>query len=123
VRDDCELYQLITKLNAENSNKYVKKYGQGIVWSIEKFDEKNKNKDLTTKKTHIMISYNRNSRDICLRIKAELERLGHLVWIDVENIHGSTLEAMANAIEESKCVLICMTEDYKQSVYCRAVNK
>ena len=121
VRDDNELYELITKLNAENSNKYVKKYGQGIVWSIEKLNEMNKNKDFNSKKNHIMISYNRNSRPLCFKIKAELERLGHSVWIDVENIHGSTLEAMANAIEESKCVLICMTEDYKQSVYCRAV--
>ena len=68
-----------------------------------------------------MISYNRNSRPLCIKIKAELERLGHSVWIDIENIHGSTIEAMAKAIEESKCVLICMTEDYKQSVYCRAV--
>ncbi|CAF0704878.1 unnamed protein product [Brachionus calyciflorus] len=72
------------------------------------------------KQEHIMISYNRENRDICLKIKEELERDGHKVWIDVQDIRGSSLESMAKAIENSKCVLICMTEKYKQSPNCRA---
>lgn len=67
-----------------------------------------------------MISYNRGSRDLCLQIKAELEKCQFKVWIDVENISGSSLESMANAIENSFCILICMTEKYKQSPNCRA---
>jgi hypothetical protein len=69
---------------------------------------------------HIMISYNRDSRDLCLQIKGELESLGYRIWIDVEDIHGSSLESMAKAIEDSFCVLMCMTEKYKQSTNCRA---
>ena len=69
---------------------------------------------------HIMISYNRESRDLCLKIKAELEKLGHRVWIDVESIYGSSIESMANAIENSFVTLMCMTEKYKQSAPCRA---
>ena len=72
------------------------------------------------KKGHIMISYNRETRDLCLKIKQELHKMGYQVWIDVEDIHGSSLESMARAIENSACVLICMTEKYKQSPYCRA---
>jgi hypothetical protein len=56
---------------------------------------------------HVMISYNFASRDLCLNIKRELERMGHAVWIDVEAISGSSLESMANAVENAKCVLIC----------------
>lgn len=70
---------------------------------------------------HIMISYNSQSRSDCLKIKAELEQLGYSVWIDIENISGSSLEAMAKAIENSQCVLMCMSEKYKQSPNCRAV--
>lgn len=70
---------------------------------------------------HIMISYNRASRDLCLQIKAELEKLKFKVWIDVEDISGSSLESMANAIENSFCILVCMTEKYKQSPNCRWV--
>ena len=32
---------------------------------------------------HIMISYNKDSRELCLRVKEELQSLGWKVWIDV----------------------------------------
>ena len=48
-----------------------------------------------------------------------LESSGYKVWIDVEGIYGSSLEAMANAIETSCCVLVCITEKYKESSFCR----
>jgi hypothetical protein len=71
------------------------------------------------KEKHIMISYNRDAREICLNIKKELEKQGLNIWIDVESMHGSSLESMANAVEKSMCVLMCMTEKYKQSPFCR----
>jgi hypothetical protein len=65
------------------------------------------------KKKQIMISYNTQSREVCVKIKNALEQMGFAIWIDIENIHGSSLEAMAGAIENSDCILICMTEKYK----------
>ena len=48
-----------------------------------------------------------------------MESSGYKVWIDVEGIYGSSLEAMANAIETSCCVLVCITEKYKESIFFR----
>jgi hypothetical protein len=31
--------------------------------------------------------------DLCLKIKKELENDGHKIWIDVEDISGSSLES------------------------------
>ena len=70
-------------------------------------------------KKQIMISYNRESREICTKIKEELEKLNYNVWIDFEDIRGSSLESMALAIEESDAVLMGMTEKYKLSSNCR----
>ncbi len=56
------------------------------------------------KNNQIMISYNRESRDLVLKIKKELKTLGFKLWIDVENIRGSSLESMSLAIEESFCI-------------------
>lgn len=66
-----------------------------------------------------MISYNSKSRETCLKIKSELEKAGFRVWIDIESIYGSSLSAMAYAIETSFCVLMCVTEKYKESNFCR----
>ncbi|CAF0891184.1 unnamed protein product [Brachionus calyciflorus] len=90
----------------------------GCIWTVK--NKQNDNLILKQDKSeHIMISYNRETRDLCLKIKEELENKGHKIWIDVYDMHGSSLEAMAEAIEKSKCVLLCMTEKYKQSSNCR----
>jgi hypothetical protein len=45
--------------------------------------------------------------------------LHYNVWLDVDNINGGVLNSMADAVENSSIVLICMNEQYKQSYYCR----
>ena len=67
-----------------------------------------------------MISYNSASRDLCINIQEKLELNGFKVWIDINEIHGSSLESMANAIESSEYILICITEKYRQSLNCQA---
>jgi hypothetical protein len=44
---------------------------------------------------------------------------GFRVWIDVDQMCGSTLEAMASGIENASVVLICASENYKISPNCR----
>lgn len=97
----------------------------GIFWLVNKKSkeplfERSANLGQPDSNTHIIISYNRDSREVCLKIKEELEKSNFKVWIDVEEIHGSSLESMAKAIENSSCVLICMSEKYKMSSNCRA---
>jgi len=112
IKEDTKLYDLIQK--TENS-----KTCKGILMVIDnKFNNKKENKNL--QKKHIMISYNSKSREFCLELKKELERSGKKVWIDVENIAGSSIDSMAKAIEEAECVLVCMSEFYKASPNCRS---
>ena len=40
--------------------------------------------------------------------------------MDVDNMAGSTLQAMANAVEEADLVLVCFSQKYKNSQNCRA---
>ena len=41
-----------------------------------------------------------------------------MIWI-LRFAAGSTLEAMAKAVEKSSLVIICMTQKYKESPSCR----
>ena len=50
---------------------------------------------------------------IVLRIAASMRSRSLKVWMDTEMMSGSTLDAMAAAVEDAYCVLICMTERYK----------
>ena len=42
------------------------------------------------------------------------------VWMDIDQMGGSTLESMAKAVEQSRIVLMCMSQKYKNSPNCRA---
>jgi len=71
------------------------------------------------KKDHVLISYNTVSRELSLKIKEDLEKSGYKVWIDVNNVHGFSLDSMTESVENSVCMLICISEKYRQSISCR----
>ncbi|XP_072026208.1 uncharacterized protein [Amphiura filiformis] len=68
----------------------------------------------------IMLSYQWDSQQRVLQIKERLLHAGYRVWMDLTNLRGDILTAMAEAVEESDVILICMTEKYKNSKSCRA---
>ena len=54
-----------------------------------------------------------------LRIVSALQSRGYLVWVDTEQMKGSTVDAMALAVEGSAAVLIGVSRPYKESSNCR----
>jgi len=67
-----------------------------------------------------MISYSHKDEIICRQIYDELIKAGYRIWIDFDQMHGNVMDAMAQAIEQSNTILICMSEQYRRSNYCRA---
>jgi hypothetical protein len=111
---------LMINENEKSYEVFLKKVRQQIhLWS-GKNDVFVKNDARLSNEQHVMISYNTASRPLCLKIKEKLESLGFKIWIDVEQIHGSSLDSMAKAVENSSCFLMCVTEKYRQSVNCQA---
>merc|ERR1711969_191593 len=48
---------------------------------------------------HIMMSYNWDHQDVILRVVTWLQAHGYLVWVDTEQMKGSTVDTMALAVE------------------------
>ena len=68
---------------------------------------------------HVMLSYNWNHQDVVKRINKALKRRGYSVWIDIEKMQGSTVEAMANAVEDAAVMCYGISKAYKESTNCR----
>jgi len=68
---------------------------------------------------HIMLSYCWAQQPLVKEIAAGLKQAGYRIWLDIEQMAGSTLEAMASAVEGSCVVLVCMSRRYKESPNCR----
>ena len=53
------------------------------------------------------------------RIAKYLRDNGMTVWMDVDDMQGSTIETMAKAIEHADIFLMCYSHKYKYSNNCR----
>ena len=70
-------------------------------------------------KPQIMISYQWDSQTEVLKLYEALKDYGYKVWIDKEKVHGNILDRMAEGVEESSIILLCMTKKYEKSDNCK----
>ena len=68
---------------------------------------------------HVMASYNWDHQEVIMRVVGSLQSRGYLVWVDLEQMKGSTVDTMALAVEGSEVVLIGVSRAYKESSNCR----
>jgi hypothetical protein len=68
---------------------------------------------------HLMISYCWAQQDLVKRIRADLDVRGYKVWFDLEQMAGSTVVAMAEAIDGAYAVVYGISLAYKESQNCR----
>ncbi|CAF0830107.1 unnamed protein product [Didymodactylos carnosus] len=111
---------IITNTRDSAQSLLVQKNCEAILWTLNKTPHRRmssiQNRGF---QGHIMISYNRSCTAMCIKMRDRLKALHYNVWMDIDNINGGVLESMAEAVEKSSVVLICMNENYKQSYYCR----
>ncbi|XP_050407920.1 uncharacterized protein LOC126823259 [Patella vulgata] len=120
IKKDVSLIQLLTDLT-KNTVENVANAASGILWNIKDDKEKHENVKNSPAKSngHVMISYQWADQKKLIQISQMLSEAGYLVWMDIKDMEGSTLQAMADAVEKACVVLVCMSERYKESSNCR----
>lgn len=104
-----------------SANPEVQKAAAGALWEIEgKTARSNEDKTKETTGKHVMISYQWDAQEVLVEVKNKLQSSGYRVWMDLEQMGGSTLEAMAKAVENAAVVLVCVSQRYKESPNCRS---
>ncbi|CAF3332749.1 unnamed protein product [Rotaria sp. Silwood1] len=101
----------------------IRKSAHGILWNLEINHENRITSAISNEKTFdIMISYSHKDEIICKQIYNELINRGYRVWIDFDQMHGNVMDAMAEAIEQSNAVIICMSEEYRRNeIICKQI--
>jgi len=104
-----------------SANPEVQKAAAGALWEIEgKKARNNADKTEETTGNHVMISYQWDAQELLVEVKNKLQKSGYRVWMDLDHMGGSTLEAMAKAVENAAVVLVCVSQRYKESPNCRS---
>ena len=102
-----------------SENPEVQKAAAGTLWELEGKTARHSERMESTG-NHVMISYQWDSQEVLVEVKNRLQASGYRVWMDLEQMKGSTLEAMAEAVENASVVLVCVSRRYKESQNCRS---
>jgi hypothetical protein len=121
IRSNGSFMSTLIHLAKESDNEQMRKATNGILWNLELVHQDRPTSDIDDRFLFdIMISYSHKDQTICKRIYEQLIQAGYRVWIDFDQMHGNVMDAMAQAIERSQMIIICMSEQYRRSNYCRA---
>lgn len=121
LRSNATFMTKLIYLAKESENEQQRKATHGILWNLRLIHQDRLMSETEDSSIFdIMISYSHKDQIFCRKIYEELIRRGYRVWIDFDQIHGNVMDAMAQAIEQSQMILICMSEQYRRSNYCRA---
>ncbi len=105
-----------------SSHQTVSRAVDSLLWRLEKQEEIHlKSKIINnTYKYNLMISYSHSDKDLTYRIYDQLMKDNFHVWIDHDETFGTTtMINKINIMEQSKYILICISDKYKQNSYCR----
>ena len=127
LKQNSQFISHLKRLLVSSSEKRVHRAAEGLIWKLEK-DATETAKPVANMmrdgaaihKYDIMLSYSHSDKDLCYRLHDRLVKDQFRVWIDKDHMYGATMAAMAEAIENSQFVVICMSDSYKQSVYCQS---
>lgn len=119
IRNNSEFIRHLKTLLTSTDDE-AKRAAERLLWKIEQ-EEKSVEKPTiqSNDKYDIMLSYSHSNKELCHYIHERLVQDGYRVWLDRDQMHGAPMIAMANAIENSEYVLLCMSDSYKQSAYCQ----
>ncbi|CAF4253356.1 unnamed protein product, partial [Rotaria sordida] len=124
IHSHDKYFALLVQLSEINSNEIIQQAAKGILWQLKQTISINTNitnKLIISKPSkHIMFSYNHDSKDLVNQICQDLRNSGYRTWMDTDDMHGSTLDCMAHAIEQACLVILCITEKYKTSPNCQS---
>ena len=118
ITQDKETLDILRRLQ-QSDDPEVQKAAAGALWELEGKTARNSEMTKATG-NHVMISYQWDSQEVMVEVKNRLQASGYRVWMDLEQMGGSTLEAMAKAVENASVVLVCVSHQYKESPNCRS---
>jgi hypothetical protein len=117
IKIDRQFLKLLKDISLKIDEKHHI-YVESILWLM---NERLEIQDLAINEDdlfkHIFISFHETNKSECLQIALFLESLGYKVWIDVEN--NSSIKDVSQHIQLSWCVIILMSDIYKENNKCR----
>lgn len=114
---DANVIELLKSLPLEHSG--VRRGVEGALWNLEGSSRPQTSIENQKPSGQVMISYSWYQKGRMRQLASHLKSLGFNVWVDIEQMEGSVLGKMAEAVESSSVIVIGLSSTYKDSQACR----
>jgi hypothetical protein len=108
--------KVVAEKRDQNVLVFIKSLIEIINWNLSGNEAR---KSASLKENSLVISHKSQKTDDSLKLKQRLESMGNKVYLSCTDT--TSLESTLNEIDKSEWVLLCITEKYRQSNFCRAV--
>ncbi|CAF1597863.1 unnamed protein product [Rotaria magnacalcarata] len=123
-----EAYQRLKSYSTEikqflsSSHQRISQLADMILWKLEKEEQALAKTNIQHRnyKYDIILSYSQSDQDLCLRIYDERVSDDFRVWIDQDENFTITTNEKCEIIDECEYFIMCTSETYKQSAFCRS---
>lgn len=97
----------------------------GLYWKLEQEPKhlanmNASNSDHMNYQYDVMMSYNNKDSELVRKIHEKLIQENFKVWMRKESMHSCAMEHMAEGIEQSKFVIMCVSSSYMKSLSCKS---
>jgi hypothetical protein len=90
----------------------------GIIASVVPQLKKDRSDDHAAS-AHVMLSYEWSVQGTIIQLNASLRERGYRTWLDIDEMAGSTIDSMSDAIDRAAAMLYTVCQAYKESSNCR----
>ena len=102
---------------------YIKKLIEIINWNLSEHGPEKLNGPIgEVENISLFILYDSYKTNECLKLKQRLESMGNDVCMRCSDDEYS-LESTLNSVDKCGCMLMCITEKYRQSNFCRLITE
>lgn len=74
---------------------------------------------LSDQRPYVMLSYSWSTKELVKQVQHAIVQVGVKVWFDEDEMRGSLIDRMAEAVEGASAIVLCYSHAYKNSSSCR----
>ena len=97
-----------------SSHQGISRAVHSLLWRYEKLDESTRNHQYD-----LMISYSHTNKDLADRIIDQLNKDHFNLSINCDETFGMNIKTKTDLMDQSRYILLCLSDEYKQNSYCR----
>ncbi|XP_057300051.1 uncharacterized protein LOC130630537 [Hydractinia symbiolongicarpus] len=122
IQESKRLLDVIRNLK-HHKNDDIRKSAEGVMWELEDRVNSEQKKSTSGPQKHIMLSYCWAQQETVKKVASLLKKGGFNLWLDIDRMTRSTIDAMAEAVENADIFLMFMSKNYKESAACQSEAK